>query len=436
MIEFDDALERILGQSYAENFFSDGRKNRSESDLTTHLSQGDISAKNAQGLRGGAVGALERVSVEDAVGRVLQADIRAQAPLPAQDYSAMDGYALAAGPREQERLRVEGVAQTGHPEERLVAGTAMRIFTGAKIPEGANAVIIQEEVERDGDWVILQKNVAEGENIRRAGEDLEKGELALPKGSRLGAYHLALLSSLECTQVLVAARPKVSIYCTGDELRYPGEVGRGGLAENNSLAIAALARSAGAEVRIGQLVEDELETTLHALEEGLQDSDVVVTVGGASVGDHDLIRPALQSLGAEWVFEKVKMKPGKPVMLAKVPGRSAGSFRYVMGVPGNPTSALLTFSLLGLPLLRRLQGDAEPAAVASRARLVEPLARRAGRRTFYRGRVQGDDVMVFANQSSGASTALAWANALVDIPAEQGDLEEGAWVRVLKFAEM
>lgn len=378
----------------------------------------------------------ERVALRQAAGRVLAEQVKSPVPVPGNDYSAMDGYAVNtsdfAGGGEIS-LPETGTCQTGHPVVQVERGGCVRIFTGAHIPPGADAVVMQENTERAGDVVKFLRRPSSakpspGDNIRRAGEDLQVGDEVLPRGLRLSGYQLGLLASVERSEVLVAARPQVTILCTGDELRPPGNsFAPGNLAESNSVALAALIEQAGGSVAVGPIVRDEKAEMVRALLAALSAADVVVTVGGVSVGDHDVVAPALQEMGAEILFHKVKIKPGKPVLFAR------WGDKFVLGLPGNPSSAQVTFALFGLPLIRALQGDLSSVPEARKARLTEAFGQRPGRTGFYRGRLRGDEVEILKNQASGASTSIAWGNALVVVEAECERLEVGEQVSVMSL---
>lgn len=379
---------------------------------------------------------VERVGLVQAAGRVLAEQVVSPVPVPGNDYSAMDGFAVNTSDfaREGEvTLPQKGICQTGHPVARLERGSCVRIFTGAHIPPGADAVVMQENTEREGDSIKFLstpsiKSPRPGDHIRRAGEDLQVGDEVLPRGMRLFGYQLGLLASVERSEVLVAARPQVTILCTGDELRAPGNsFSSGNLAESNSVALAALIEQAGGRATVGPIVRDEKAAMVHALRAAHLAADVIVTVGGVSVGDHDVVVPALKEVGAEIVFHKVKIKPGKPILFAR------WGEKFVLGLPGNPSSAQVTFALFGFPLLRALQGDAQSLPELRNARLIEAFGQRPGRIGFYRGRLRGGEVEVLKNQSSGASTSIAWGNALVVIESDCERLEAGEQVCVMSL---
>lgn len=379
----------------------------------------------------------QRVALADALGRVLAEPVEARAPMPPFDASAMDGYALASGSLSGERpftLPVKGESRTGAPAPRLEPRTACRIFTGAELPAGADAVIMQEHVVRDGDAIRFDARPKPWGNVRRAGEDLAAGAIAMQPGSRLEPGHLALAASLERAELVVSRRPLVTVLCTGDELRAAGEPPRpASIPESNGVAIAAMARRAGAEARIGPIVRDDADGTRAAIEEALVATDLLVTVGGVSVGDHDVVKPALEAAGVAIDFWRVAMKPGKPLAV----GRRERA--HVLGLPGNPASAMVTFALFGVPLLRAMQGDAHPVAAPLRAKLGRRIERRPGRTEFLRSTLEVEQgelvVRPLGNQASGAVTSMAWGDALAVVPLEAEVLEAGAVVDVLRLRD-
>ncbi|MEP7126606.1 MAG: gephyrin-like molybdotransferase Glp [Byssovorax sp.] len=380
----------------------------------------------------------ERVALDDALGRVLAEDLAAPAPMPAFDYSAMDGYALrsndhlGAGPLV---IPVVGESAAGRALPDLAPGSACRIFTGARLPAGADAVVMQENAGRAGDTITIAAAPRAGAHVRRKGADLEQGAIALRRGMRLTPGKIALGAALDRPQLLVARRPVVTVLCSGDELRSPGDPALPGtVTESNGYFVAAHARAAGAIVRVAPFVRDDAEVARAAVADALRGADVVVTIGGVSVGDHDVIRPALEAAGVTLDFWRVKLKPGKPLAV----GRAGAA--HVLGLPGNPASASLTFLLFGVPLLRALQGDAAPLPARLRARVAGALRREAGREEFRRARLeQGPDGLVarlFPNQDSGAVTSFAEAEALVVIPADREGVADGESLEVIRIADI
>jgi molybdopterin molybdotransferase len=291
----------------------------------------------------------------------------------------MDGYALSttsvrgSGPW---ALPLHGESRAGAPLVRLEPGTICRIFTGAALPPGADAVLPSEDASEQPGRVEFSAAPKPGQHIRRRGEDLGQGELALEAGVRLGAYHVGVAAGVDRAELLVARRPRVTVVGTGDELRAPGEAGSAtSIPESNGLSIAILAESAGASVQLAPRIADDPETLRERLARALEDTDLLVTIGGVSIGRYDLVRPALEAAGAQLDFWRVQIKPGKPLVYGR-----RGSTR-ILGLPGNPVSAQLTFALFGLPLLRALQGQRDRrAAVRKRA-----PARRAATETGAHG---------------------------------------------------
>jgi molybdopterin molybdotransferase len=384
----------------------------------------------------------ERVELTQALGRVLREDLAAPGPLPPFDYSAMDGYCLAAGdlsgapPYE---LPITGESRTGHACPPLKRGAALRIFTGAKIPTGADCVVIQENTERVEGRVRILGAPRPGEHIRKRGEDLAEGELALRAGTRLGPFQLGLAAALDRGDLLVSRRPRVIVLATGDELRAPGSAGAAEtIPESNSVALAALSTLAGATVESGARLGDDLERTTEVLLSALDRADVVVTIGGMSVGDHDLVRPALARAGVELDFWKVAIQPGKPFAFGRKraspdAGGQRAEGRFVLGLPGNPVSAQLTFLLFGLPLLRALQADRAPLPATFPVELAEPLTRKPGRLGVYRARLEGQRARIAGNQSSGATTSLAGADVLLFVEAGATELAAGTLLDAIRL---
>jgi molybdopterin molybdotransferase len=382
----------------------------------------------------------ERVAFTDCVGRVLADDVRARAPQPAFDYSAMDGYAVRAAElsaRGDLTLKVVGESRTGAPPpEPIAEGSACRIFTGALIPPGADAVVMQEDVTRDGDAARFARAARHGENIRRRGEDVSEGAVVLAKGTRVTPFQIALLASVEALRVTVARRPVVSILSTGDELRDAGTADHpGSVVDANGPGLAALVAMCGGAPRVMPFARDDLAGTEAAIAQALASSDLVITVGGVSVGDHDVVRTAMERAGVALDFWKVAIRPGKPLCMGR-----AGRVR-VLGLPGNPSSATLTFVLFGAPLVRAMQGDLRAVAPRVEATLDGTLRQPAGRTSFVRVTLDersGGAVAArpLANQASGAVTSFAWADALAVLPADAASLASGAKVTCVRLRDV
>jgi molybdopterin molybdotransferase len=364
----------------------------------------------------------EDLPLDECLGRVLCEDVTARSPLPPFDYSAMDGYAVCTTDQKT-TLPVIGESRAGGPLlDRLADNAAARIFTGAPIPARADAVIPQEDVQRDGDIMTVRALPPPGKHIRRRGEDLAEGARALEKGARLTAAQLGLIATVDRASVRVARKPRVVIVSTGDELRAPGSPNRpGSIVDGNSFMLRALCTRVGASAKSVHVIDD-LAATRAAIREAMN-ADLILTVGGVSVGDHDHVRDALKAEGIELGFWKIAIKPGKPLAFG---GRDR---TRVLGLPGNPAAAFVTFHLFAAPLLRAMQGDASPMPIA-RARLRRDAKGTENRTELARARMHGDEVELFDNQASGAVTAIAWCDALAVLPMQTPSFPAGTPVDV------
>jgi len=376
----------------------------------------------------------ELVAVEAARGRVLAEPLVAAGPIPAFDCSAMDGYAVRCADvngTPAAELRVVGTCRAGDAPVPHSPSTALRIFTGAPLPLGADAVIIQENAEREDDVVRFTRPARPYENVRRAGEDLAAGAVALPAGTRVGPFQLGVVAALDRAELRVARRPRVSFITTGDELRPAGSAPQPGkIAESNGAPLRALALEAGADARLEPALGDDLNAARQRFAASFGACDVLVTVGGASVGDYDLVRPALQAAGATLDFWKVAIKPGKPLIF----GRAGDTL--ILGLPGNPVSAQLGFALFGVPLLRALQGDARPLPSPIRVVVQGALSQRPGRLGLYRARLDGDRAFLDDNQSSASTLSLARADVLVLLPADVTHCDAGTTLDALRLSAL
>ena len=308
----------------------------------------------------------EAVSLQEAHGRVLAEDLAARRTQPPADVSAMDGYAVRAADvaRVPARLTLVGEAAAGRPFERaLGAGEAARIFTGGVLPTGADTVVVQERTERVGANVVVTAPVAAGKNVRTEGLDFRAGDVLLAAGRALSDRDLALAAAMNHASVRVRRRPRLALLATGDELVAPGTApGPGQIVYSNGFALAALARREGAQVIDLGIVPDRVDATLAAIDQAaLAPADILVTTGGASVGDYDLVQKALAARGLALSFWKVALRPGRPMMHGTL-----GAMR-VLGLPGNPVSAYVCAFLFLVPLLRRLLGrtDLDPPIEAA-----------------------------------------------------------------------
>ncbi len=368
---------------------------------------------------------IERIDIASSLGRFLAEPLIARRTQPAADLSAMDGYAVV-GPDLTGPWQVIGESAAGHPFARTVGtGEAVRIATGALMPQNSNAVIMQEDLTRDGDTLSLTGTAPSPPNkhVRHCGNDFQSGTELLPAGSRIGPAQLALALSAGHRHIAVSRIPNIVIIDSGDELSAdPANCARHQIPASNGAMLAALVAALPCNVsRIGP-VPDDLEALAQALEQASQ-ADVIVTTGGASVGDHDLIRPALANWGAKLDFWQVAIKPGKPLLVA-TKGR-----HLVLGLPGNPVSSYVTAFLFLMPLLRHLLGARAALPCALPMRLAGPASAGGDRREFLRGSLtpQGD-IEVLTMQQSGALAAMAAADVLIDRPANAPALPAGTLV--------
>lgn len=381
----------------------------------------------------------ERVPVGEAMGRVLAQDLIARRSQPAADMSAMDGYAvraadIAALPA---RLPLKGESAAGRPlGAPLAPGTAVRIFTGALVPEGADTVVIQENTRRDGDVVVVEVETAPGRNIRLKGFDFAEGAVILKAGHRMSARDVMLAAAANHGHVVVRRRPRVAILQTGDELVRPGEAsGLSDVVMSNVFGLTALAQAAGAEVSDLGKVEDTLEGTRAAIARArAQGFDLLVTSGGASVGEHDLMAPALRAEGIDLTVHRIALRPGKPLMYGR------GGPMRVLGLPGNPVSSYVCAFLFLTPLLKALQGRTDLEAPRLPARLAAPVKANDVRLDFMRctstpGPDGVPEVTPLPLQDSGMISALAEADCLLVRPAFAPEAAVGDACQIIRLAD-
>ncbi len=374
----------------------------------------------------------EIVGIDNAVGRVLAAPVTARLSQPPAAVSAMDGYAVRAADIAQlpARLRVNSTIPAGvAPSTPVKGGEAARVFTGAILPAGADTIVIQENCDRDGDQVTVREgSTTFGQHVRAAGNDFRQGEIGLSPGRQLTARDIALAAAMNWPTLAVSRKPRIAILSTGDELQHPGDpLGPAQIIASNGIGLAAFVTACGAEpINLG-IARDNLPDLYRALD-GARGADVLVTTGGASVGELDLIQQALKDKGAKLDFWKIAMRPGKPVMFGTI-----GDLP-VLGLPGNPVSALVTATLFLRPIIRRLQGLPESIDNASYARLGTALKANDQRQdylraTLSRGRDGGLVATPFPKQDSAMLSLIARADALIIRPphapaAGEGDITE------------
>ena len=375
---------------------------------------------------------METVAITAAFGRVLAVPQISSITVPPLDNSAMDGYAvrLADVAHVGTRLPVSQRIQAGSVGQPLAAATAARIFTGAPVPAGADAVLMQEDCTAEGDAVLINKLPQPGENIRRAGEDIQAGAQILAAGTRFTAAEMGLAASVGLAELPVFKRLKVACFFTGDELVTPGApLAPGQIYNSNRYTLAGLINDLDCELIDLGIVPDTLEATEAALARATREADVVITSGGVSVGEADYVKAAVEKLGRVEMW-KVAMKPGKPVVYGQI---DKADF---IGLPGNPVSAFVTFCLFVRPFLLKRMGVADVLYRAFAVQADFAWPRPGTRREFLRARLQANGKLaLFPNQGSGVLTSCAWADGLADIGVGE-TVQAGDWVRFIPFSEL
>jgi molybdopterin molybdotransferase len=391
----------------------------------------------AQVLAGTAPLPVEEVSLSDAQGRVLAEDLTALRTQPPADVSAMDGYAVRAGDIASApvTLKVIGEVAAGHPfDGRVAAGEAARIFTGGVMPEGADTVVIQELTHRDGDSVTVQKSAFKGRNVRYAGIDFKQDAVLLAKGRALTDRDLMLAAAMNHPRLRVHRRPHVAVLGTGDELVMPGgSPGPGEIVYSNGFALSALARAEGGMVTdLGVARDDIADIAARVRRAREAKADILLTSGGASVGDHDLVQKALAAEGLDLSFWRVALRPGRPMMHGRL-----GSM-HVLGVPGNPVSSYVCAFLFLVPLLRALSGRSDAERQPEPAILGRDLPANDERADYMRATLEmGPDGPVatpVADQDSSLMEPLARAGCLLIREPKAPAARAGSRCRILKFA--
>lgn len=377
----------------------------------------------------------ETVPLLGAGGRVLAEPLAARLTQPPFDASAMDGYAVRAADvaRVPARLEVIGEAAAGHGYGgRVAAGQAVRIFTGAPVPPGADAIVIQENATREGDTVVVREGAIDPEYVRPKGNDFSEGAVLLHPGMRLDARRITLAAAMGHGVLSVSRRPRVAILATGDELVLPGTVpGADQIVCSNPFGIAAMVARAGGDPRLLGIARDTREDLAVRISEA-RDADILVTIGGASVGDHDLVAPVLQAKGMKLDFWKIAMRPGKPLMFGRL-----GEQR-VLGLPGNPVSSLICARVFLVPLIERLTGINGEALPPVQARTTADLDANGPRQHYMRAIIEPDadgmpSVRPVRSQDSSLLSPLAEASGLIVRAPRAPALPSGSMIEVLRL---
>ena len=401
-------------------------------------------AERLIGVRVNPVSGRETVPLREALGRVMAQNIVAPVDLPPFDNSAVDGYAVRGedidAAREQ-RLTIADRVAAGHAATHTVKpGEAVRIFTGAPMPPGADTVFMQEDCRIDGAHVIVPPGLPRGANRRLAGEDIRAGAVALPAGRRLSAQDVALAAALGLTAIDVVRRVRVALFSTGDEIAEPGSplAGAALYDSNRYLLAAALARF-GAEVTDLGILGDEPQALAKAIAAAASDHDLVLTSGGVSTGEADYVRSAVESVG-RIVFWRVAIKPGRPVAMGVIPAANGEAAAFV-GLPGNPVAVFVTFVRVVRPLLLRLAGALPEPLVALPARAAFSYKKRKGRREYVRValRIAADgaiDAVKYPQDGAGVLTSLTQTDGLAELGEEVTSIEPGAMVGFLPYASL
>ena len=402
-------------------------------------------AEQLIGARVTPVSGEELVPLRAALGRVLSTSLIAPVNLPPFDNSAVDGFAVRAedidGARERRLAIVDRVAAGQVATRAVKSGEAVRIFTGAPMPPGADTVFMQEDCRIDGTHVVVPPGLSRGANRRLAGEDIRAGAVALPAGRRLSAQDIALGAALGLTTIEVRRRVRVALFSTGNEIAEPGSpLSDAALYDSNRYLLAAAVARFGAEVTDLGILRDEPKALARAIAAAAVDHDLVLTSGGVSTGEADYVRSAVESIG-RIVFWRVAIKPGRPVAMGVIPGGETGEAAAFVGLPGNPVAVFVTFIRVVRPLLLRLAGALPEPLVAMPARAAFAYKKRKGRREYVRVALRkGADGMIdavkFPQDGAGVLTSLTQTDGLAELGEEVTNIEPGAIVGFLPYASL
>ncbi len=383
------------------------------------------------------VDGIESLPTMDVLARVLASPQVSAIAVPSLDNSSMDGYAVRSIDiaAKGTHLTVAQRIPAGSVGHTLAAGTAARIFTGAPVPAGADAIVMQELCQQQNDDVVIDHVPSKGEWIRRAGEDIESGSIIIRAGERLSPQHLGLAASVGIARLPVFRRLRVALFSTGNELVMPGEVAPqdlppGAIYNSNRFLLKALLQQLGCEVGDFGIIPDSLTATREALRQAATGHDLILSSGGVSVGEEDHVKPAVEAEG-ELSLWKIALKPGKPLAFGRVAGRAA-----FIGLPGNPVSSFVTFLMLVRPFILKCQGAARLTPRSLKLRADFDWLKPDRRREFLRARInEAGGLDLFANQSSGVLTSAAWADGLIDNPGAEA-IRNGSFVTFLPFSEL
>ncbi len=376
----------------------------------------------------------QQVPLDQALDHILADTIRSPLAVPGYDNSAMDGYALIASDlNKTDTLQLIGKSLAGHPFDKPVCpGECVRVMTGAKMPLGADCVIMQENTELQGDYIRFSKRVKPGDNIRRSGEDIQQGAIVLSQGKRLTPADLGLLSSIGCGHVTIYRRLKIGLFSTGDELRIPSQpLAEGCIYDSNRVVIKAILQRLGCHILDLGIIPDQPEKLKAAFAQCESECDVIISSGGVSVGEADYTKDILEQLG-DIHFWKVAIKPGKPFAFGQL-GQAV-----FFGLPGNPVSAAVTFHQLALPALLKMAGETANENLTLLAKTIYPLKKRPGRTDFQRGilsRNRSGELVITdtGGQGSGMLSSMSHSNAYIKLPQDANNIAAEELVEVIPY---
>lgn len=372
-----------------------------------------------------ATSKTEKVNLMDASGYVVSEDVISKIDMPPFRQSATDGYALCMNKSDTYKVVAE-VTAGDNKNPSLFMGEAVRIFTGAPVPDTANTVVMQEKTSVKGDTIYLEVPIKINENIRPKGEQIKEGDVAIPKGTQIKGAHIGFLAGLGITHINVFKKPSIAIVVTGNELIPAGnKLGYGEIYESNGAMLKAVLEELGYKKTSVINVKDDFETTKTTLHKTINNYDVVIVTGGVSVGDYDFVGSALRDLGVDEIFYKVKQKPGKPIFFGKK------NQKAIFGLPGNPAAALSCFYVYVYPHLKMREGALNNELQRISIPLSSDYTVKGNRAHFLKARIEGDSVGILSGQSSAMLRAFGYANALVFLPENAQELKKGEKVTAI-----